>query len=43
MTEFRDLPKAAQVYVDTLEELIGVPIRYVSVGPARRQTLERRT
>ena len=39
--EFRDLPKAAQVYVDTLEELIGVPIRYVSVGPARRQTLQR--
>ncbi len=35
------LPKAAQVYVDALEELSGVPIRYVSVGPAREQTLER--
>jgi adenylosuccinate synthase len=36
-----DLPKAAQAYVDAVEELSGVPIRYVSVGPAREQTLER--
>jgi adenylosuccinate synthase len=36
-----DLPKEAQAYVDRLEELCGVPIRHVSVGPARRQTLER--
>jgi len=40
--EFAALPKAAQVYVDALEDLSGVPIRYVSVGPARSQTLERR-
>jgi adenylosuccinate synthase len=40
--EFAGLPKAAQVYVDALEDLSGVPIRYVSVGPARSQTLERR-
>jgi adenylosuccinate synthase len=40
--EFGDLPKEAQAYVDRLEELAGVPIRWVSVGPARRQTLERR-
>ena len=39
--EFGELPKAAQVYVDALEDLSGVPIRYVSVGPAREQTLER--
>ncbi|MGI8574127.1 MAG: adenylosuccinate synthase [Egibacteraceae bacterium] len=36
-----DLPKEAQSYVDRLEELTEVPIRYVSVGPARSQTLER--
>lgn len=36
-----DLPKNAQAYVDRLEELTQVPIRWVSVGPARRQTLER--
>ncbi|CAN5853894.1 adenylosuccinate synthase [soil metagenome] len=38
---FADLPKNAQAYVDRLEELTQVPIRWVSVGPARRQTLER--
>ncbi len=38
---FVDLPKEAQAYVDRLEELSGVPIRWVSVGPARSQTLER--
>jgi adenylosuccinate synthase len=38
---FAALPKSAQIYVDALEELSGVPIRYVSVGPARDQTLER--
>jgi len=41
VTSYADLPKAAQAYVDRLEELAGVPIRWVSVGPARRQTLER--
>ena len=39
--EFSDLPKHAQAYVDRLEELAGVPIRWVSVGPARSQTLAR--
>lgn len=41
VTRFADLPKNAQIYVERLDELIGVPIRWVSVGPARRQTLER--
>ena len=40
-TAFSALPKEAQAYVDRLEELAGVPIRWVSVGPARSQTLER--
>ena len=41
MTDFAELPKQAQAYVDRLEELAGVPIRWVSVGPKRTQTLER--
>jgi adenylosuccinate synthase len=41
VTDIADLPKEAQAYVDRLEELSGVPIRWVSVGPARSQTLER--
>ena len=41
VTRFSDLPKNAQAYVERLEELSGVPIRWVSIGPARRQTLER--
>jgi adenylosuccinate synthase len=41
ITRYADLPKTAQAYVERLEELIGTPIRWVSVGPARDQTLER--
>jgi adenylosuccinate synthase len=41
ITDYAKLPKEAQAYVDRLEELGGVPITYVSVGPARSQTLER--
>jgi adenylosuccinate synthase len=41
VTDYGDLPKEAEAFVDRLEELSGVPIRWVSVGPARSQTLER--
>ncbi|CAN5469425.1 adenylosuccinate synthase [soil metagenome] len=41
ITEYAKLPKNAQAYVERLEELAGVPIRWVSVGPERDQTLER--
>jgi adenylosuccinate synthase len=34
-----DLPPAARAYVETLEALAGVPIRLVSVGPERTQTV----
>ncbi len=34
-----DLPAAARSYVDRLQELIGLPVRIVSVGPDREQTL----
>lgn len=42
VTSYADLPKEAQAFVDRLEGLSEVPIRYVSVGPSRSQTLERR-
>ncbi|MBA3308339.1 MAG: adenylosuccinate synthase [Chloroflexi bacterium] len=36
-----ELPAAAAAYVDVLEELAGVPIALVSVGPERNQTIVR--
>lgn len=36
---FADLPDAAQRYVRRIEELAGVPVRIVSVGPGREQTI----
>jgi adenylosuccinate synthase len=38
---FEDLPAAAQSYVKRLEQLCGVPIQIVSVGPERSATLIR--
>ncbi len=36
-----DLPDAARAYVERLEELAGVPISHVSVGPERAQMIVR--
>ncbi|MFO1051157.1 MAG: adenylosuccinate synthase [Planctomycetota bacterium] len=38
---FADLPADARSYVETIEELVGVPIRTVSVGPGRDQVIPR--
>jgi adenylosuccinate synthase len=38
---FEQLPAEAQAYVRRVEELIGVPVRRVSVGPRREQMFER--
>lgn len=38
---FEDLPENARNYVSRLEELMGVPIRYISVGPGRAQTFKK--
>ncbi|MFD0710723.1 adenylosuccinate synthase [Paenibacillus sp. GCM10027626] len=38
---FEELPEQAQEYVRCLERLIGVHIRWVSVGPKREQLIER--
>lgn len=38
---FNDLPQAAQAYVLRIETLVGVPVKYVSVGPARESLIVR--
>jgi adenylosuccinate synthase len=35
-----DLPAQARAYLDRLEALSGVPVRYVSVGTRRDQIIE---
>jgi adenylosuccinate synthase len=37
---FEDLPKAAQVYIKTLEELIGAPVAGIGVGPGRDEVIQ---
>jgi adenylosuccinate synthase len=37
---FDDLPAPARKYVGRIADLGGVPIRMVSVGPSREQTVE---
>ncbi|MEO8638590.1 MAG: adenylosuccinate synthase [Chloroflexota bacterium] len=39
--EFEQLPAAARAYVERLEELAGVPVGLVSVGPERDQMIVR--
>jgi adenylosuccinate synthase len=39
--DYGDLPKNAAAYVERLEDLLGVDISAVSVGPGREQTIFR--
>jgi adenylosuccinate synthase len=39
-TTFTDLPKEAQTYVRFIEKYIGVPIRLISIGPGRSETID---
>ncbi|MFC5653466.1 adenylosuccinate synthase [Paenibacillus solisilvae] len=39
--QFDELPPNAQHYVRYIEERIGVPVRWISVGPRREQLIER--
>ena len=39
-SSWNDLPAAARAYFKRIEELIGVPVAIVSVGPGREQTIE---
>ncbi|WP_299018388.1 adenylosuccinate synthase [uncultured Photobacterium sp.] len=38
---FESLPVAAQKYVQRIEELMGVPVKMISVGPEREQMINR--
>jgi adenylosuccinate synthase len=38
---FQDLPAKAQQYVARIEELVGIPATWISVGPGREQTIGR--
>ena len=37
--QWADLPRQARTYVEFLGKQVGVPVRIVSVGPDRRQTI----
>jgi adenylosuccinate synthase len=39
--QFDDLPAAARRYVERVEQIVGVPITMIGVGPSREQTLYR--
>lgn len=41
ITDYADLPQAAKDYLVRISELTGVPIRIISVGPERSQTIVR--
>lgn len=41
-TTFEELPKNTQRYIERIEELVGVNIGIISVGPKRTQTIVRR-
>ncbi len=38
---FDALPAAAKAYVERVEELVGAPVRMISVGPDRKETIRR--
>ncbi|MEW6531076.1 MAG: adenylosuccinate synthase [Thermodesulfobacteriota bacterium] len=40
---FEDLPSNAKHYINTIENLTGVPVTLISVGPAREQSIIRKT
>ncbi|MBQ9537020.1 MAG: adenylosuccinate synthase [Desulfovibrionaceae bacterium] len=41
MQNYNALPSTVKRYIERIEELIGVPIAYISVGPDREQTIVR--
>jgi adenylosuccinate synthase len=41
VAKFEELPRAARGYVDFVEERVGIPASFISVGPGRDQTIRR--
>jgi adenylosuccinate synthase len=40
-TSYDELPEGARDYIDAIEEIAGVPVKIISVGPGREQTIIR--
>jgi adenylosuccinate synthase len=38
---FEDLPVNAQKYVRMIEDAVGVPVKWIGVGPKREETIRR--
>jgi adenylosuccinate synthase len=38
---YAELPEAAQGYIEHIESVLGAPVRYIGVGPAREQLIDR--
>ncbi len=41
ITNFEELPQNAKKYIYRIEELVGVPVRYIGVGPSRNDIILR--
>lgn len=41
ITKYRDLPINVQKYIERIEKECKIPIKYISVGPNRNQTIQR--
>jgi adenylosuccinate synthase len=41
ITDFDKLPENAKKYIKRIEEVAGIPIKYIGVGPGRLQTISR--
>ncbi|MFZ1721388.1 MAG: adenylosuccinate synthase [Microgenomates group bacterium] len=39
--KFADLPKVAQKYIQFIEDSVGVPVKYIGVGPGREELIVR--
>ncbi len=38
---FEELPANAQTYVNNIEEMAGIPVKWIGVGPEREATIRR--
>lgn len=41
ITNYDDLPKNAKLYIETIEELVQIPIDIISTGPARDEIIQK--
>jgi adenylosuccinate synthase len=41
MRKFEELPETCRKYVERVEQLVGVPITYIGVGPGREDIILR--